>query len=103
MSLAWLKSWVSTTDQPVTIGMKTEGVIVAESLLMELDIHMKEAEAEKREADEMIRRRNNPGMADYSWLISTPIKFYEMPQLERLELENLCIKVTVNYALVIDY
>ena len=73
--------------------MKSDSVVVCESLLMELDAQMAEAEAEKRETDELIRRRNNPGMADYRWLVSTPPKSYEMPQLERLELESMCMKV----------
>ena len=91
MSLTWIKSWVSV-DQP-TPGMKRENMIVAESLLMELDLQMKEVEEEKREAEERVRRMNNPGAADYSWLMSTAPKSYEMPQLERLELENICMKV----------
>ena len=90
MSVKWLTSWVSS-DQ--SLGMRSESMVVANSLLMEMDMQMKDAEAEKREADELIRSRNNPGCADYSWLVSNPPVSYAIPQLERLEIENLCMKV----------
>ena len=34
------------------------------------------------------------GVADYSWLVAAPMNtWYKMPQVERLELEELCSKV----------
>lgn len=52
---------------------------------------MKEFDAIKRE-EENQQRRKETGV-DYSWLISTPKKSYEIPHIERLELESLCYKL----------
>ncbi|PVD24339.1 hypothetical protein C0Q70_14820 [Pomacea canaliculata] len=65
---------------------------VVDALLSELDMHIKELERYYREK-ELEERRLRTG-ADYSWLISYTPKSYEMPQMERLELESLCYKVT---------
>lgn len=64
---------------------------VVDALLSELDMHIKELERYYREK-ELEERRLRTG-ADYSWLISYNSKSYEMPQMERLELESLCYKV----------
>ena len=55
---------------------------------------MQEAEAIIRER-EMEKRREKNGGVDYSWLVSDHPKPYEMAQLERLELEELCFKVSI--------
>ncbi|XP_078001170.1 protein RD3-like [Glandiceps talaboti] len=70
---------------------KSESVVVTESLLLELDTQMRECErvVREKEHDDKMRRSN----VDYSWLISTQPKAYEMPQIQRLEIEELCTKV----------
>ena len=83
----WLKSW--TGDLPPE---KPENVVVAESLLMELDYQMKEA-AERMKLQEQENKRRMSGGVDYSWLVIAKDKQYEMPQLERLELEDICMKI----------
>lgn len=83
----WLKSWIAS--QP---SQKSDKIMVCESLLMELDFQMQETEAAIRERELEERRQRNGGV-DYSWLVSDHPKPYEMPQLERLELEELCMKV----------
>ena len=83
----WLKSW--TGDQPPE---KPENVVVAESLLMELDYQMKEAN-DRWKAQQQEQRRRLSGGVDYSWLVISKEKQYEMPQLDRLELEDICMKI----------
>jgi len=84
----WLKSWTGDQLPPE----KPENVMVAESILMELDYQL-------READEQVRQKiheeksKSAGGVDYSWLSITKEKPYEVPQLERLELEEMCLKV----------
>lgn len=40
-----------------------------------------------------LESRKAAGGVDYSWLVAATPKTYEMPQLERLEIEELCLKV----------
>ena len=83
----WLKNW--TGDMPPE---KPESVIVAESLLMELDYQLKEAHERHKSQQQELKRKMSGGV-DYSWLATPKEKPYEMPQLDRLELEDLCMKV----------
>lgn len=82
------KPWSGDTSRPPE---RDERMMVADSLLLELEFHMKEGEqiAKEKEQEE---RRQQTGV-DYSWLISAPVKPYEIPQLERLEIEDLCYQV----------
>ncbi|XP_070559935.1 protein RD3-like [Ptychodera flava] len=84
-----LMSWFRGSDcRPPE---KSETVVVTESLLLELDTQIRENERIAREKDheEKIKRSS----VDYSWLISTPPKNFEIPQIQRLEIEELCTKV----------
>ena len=65
--------------------------MVMESLILELDCQCKELDKANRDREQEERRKQT--MVDYSWLISSPKKNYEIPQLERLELEELCYHV----------
>lgn len=65
--------------------------MVADSLMLELDFHIKEMEQLNRDREQELRRKETG--VDYSWLVCTPAKCYEIPQLERLELEELCYQV----------
>ncbi|XP_002737849.1 protein RD3-like [Saccoglossus kowalevskii] len=70
---------------------KCESIVVAESLLLELDTQMKEIERISREKEQEDKMKNS--CVDYTWLISAPSKSFEMPQIQRLEIEELCSKV----------
>lgn len=59
--------------------------------MMELECQIKEIERINREGEREKKRMAN--IADYSWLISTPQKSFEIPQMERLALEDLASKV----------
>lgn len=84
---SWLKGWSSDGHPPE----KPEHLVVSESLLLELQYQINEAEqaARERAQQEKIRQTG----VDYSWLITNPSKGFEIPELEKLELEELCMKV----------
>lgn len=84
---SWLKSWSSDGQPPE----KPEHLVVAESLLIELDFQIQEAELILREREQEEKRQQTG--VDYSWLVTKPPKGYDVPELEKLELEELCMKV----------
>ncbi|XP_012940734.1 protein RD3 [Aplysia californica] len=71
---------------------RDEHMVACDTLMSELDFHIKEIDRFKRD-QEQEERRMKTGV-DYSWLMESNPKIYEMPQMERLELEELCYKVT---------
>ncbi|XP_060079214.1 protein RD3-like [Ylistrum balloti] len=87
-----LKSvWNKLTADPNRPPERNQQSQVSDSLMNELDFQIKELEKLERENDQEKQRRETG--VDYSWLISAPTKYYEIPQLERLELEGLCYQV----------
>ena len=50
-------------------------------------------EIEQLDQDRKEEERKKQSSVDYSWLVGVKKKSYEMPQLERLGLEELCMKV----------
>jgi hypothetical protein len=91
-------SWVFGDWSAASVPEKDSRMLVADSLLSELDFHVKELNrlSAEREREE---KRIQSGV-DYSWLMTAPPKVYQIPQLERLELEELCLKVREIYCLV---
>ena len=83
------KAWPST--DACKYAEQAEHLAVADSLLAEVEYQIKELESLQRD-QEAERRRQETGV-DYSWLVSVTPKSYDIPQLERLELEELCYKV----------
>lgn len=83
--------WNKLTVDPNQPPVRDQQSLVSDSLMNELDFHVKEMERMERENDQE-RKRQETGV-DYSWLISAPPKVYEVPQLERLELEGQCYQV----------
>ncbi|OWF41563.1 protein RD3-like [Mizuhopecten yessoensis] len=87
-----LKSvWNKLTTDPNRPPERDQQGQVSDSLMNELDFQIKELERLERENDQEQKRKETG--VDYSWLISAPPKTYEIPQLERLELEGLCYQV----------
>ncbi|XP_060593479.1 protein RD3-like [Ruditapes philippinarum] len=70
---------------------KDEQMMLSDSLMLELEFHIRESERVNREREQE-QRRQETGV-DYSWLITTPVKSYEIPQLVRLELEEMCYQI----------
>lgn len=71
--------------------VRNEKSMVADSLMSELDYNIKELEKiyNQKELDQTRRKTG----VDYSWLVTTTPKGYQIPQLERLELEELFYQV----------
>lgn len=83
-----LKSFVGETQLP---SEKSEPAMVAESLMMELEYQIQEAvQAEQERKTEEKRKATG---VDYSWLMSPSTKSFEMPQVERMEIEEMCLKI----------
>lgn len=74
-----------------SLPAKAESDVVCEALMMELECQIKEIERINREVDQEKKRMAN--IADYTWLISVPPKTFEIPQMERLALEELASKI----------
>lgn len=88
-----LRQWVSDYTSPYRTHDKDQQSVVCDSLMMELDFRIKELE-EYYTARDQEEKQQSASAVDYSWLASTPTpKTFEIPQLERLELEELCYKV----------
>ncbi|XP_076447657.1 protein RD3-like [Babylonia areolata] len=78
-------------NEPPRISRHNEHMSVAESLLSEVDYHIQELD-QALQRQRRFEQRSRTGV-DYSWLISEAPKPYKIPQLERLELEELCMKL----------
>ena len=74
-----------------TPPVKADSDVVCEALMLELESQIKDVERINREVEREKKRIANE--ADYSWLISSPPKAFEIPHLERLALEQLASKV----------
>ncbi|GFO40526.1 retinal degeneration 3 [Plakobranchus ocellatus] len=71
---------------------RDQHMVACDTLMSELDFHMKELERSRVQAEQEARRIKTG--VDYSWLMEYPSRpSYEMPQMERLELEELCYKI----------
>lgn len=64
-------------------------------ILSELDCQMRDAE-ERLQAFQQAKKRIEMGGIDYSWLVTAKPKFYKISERERLELEELCQRVTAS-------
>jgi hypothetical protein len=85
---SWIKGWSSSEHHP---SEKPEQLVVSESLLLELEYQLQEAEIAARDREQEERKKQTG--VDYSWLITKPKKLYEISELEKLELEEVCMKV----------
>lgn len=88
VSLTSLGLKLKARDSPPA---KAQSDVVCEALMMELECQIKDVERINREVEQEKKRMAN--IADYTWLISAPQKSFEIPQMERLALEELASKV----------
>ncbi|KAI0219866.1 Protein RD3, partial [Lamellibrachia satsuma] len=93
---SWLKSWKPSSGKPPE---RNPTIVVMESLLMELDYEVEQADLARIENER--RSREQTMGVDYSWLVIKSPKPYSISQLERLELEELCMKVKPQESTVI--
>ena len=96
----WLKDWIPSWTllspaSPLGLPSRMDGPRVADALISELLSQMRVAEDRERE-EEQERRRSVTGGVDYSWLVTSPARsrVTTLPEMERLELESLCSRVT---------
>ena len=71
--------------------VKGDAVSSRECLITELEFQMREAQHRKWEQERELKRKQ--GVPDYSWLVSAPPKYYEIPTIQQLELDELCSKI----------
>ncbi|CAD5119252.1 unnamed protein product [Dimorphilus gyrociliatus] len=70
-----------------SIGLeKPQSTIIMESLFMELEFHIRELEEQEREQEKQERRKKTG--VDYSWLVTSTPKRYEISHIDRMELEE---------------
>lgn len=86
MSLA---SWINGITSALSPAKEVDMDHTSVAILSELDYQMYVAE-ERMQAIQQEQRRIEMGGCDYSWLVATKPKFYEMSEVERLQLEELC-------------
>ncbi|XP_045166851.2 protein RD3-like [Mercenaria mercenaria] len=84
-----LKPWASgDTQKPPE---RDEQMMLTDSLMLELEFHIREMERMNRDREQELHRQKTG--VDYSWLVTAPVKSYEIPQFLRLELEELCYQI----------
>ncbi|KAL8595153.1 hypothetical protein ACOMHN_013826 [Nucella lapillus] len=85
------KSIWKRSGELARLSKRDEHLSVADTLLAEVDFHIQELEQvlSMRHREEQIMRTG----VDYTWLVSEQQKVYRVPQLERLELEEICLKL----------
>jgi len=97
---SWVNDWLtylsSSTSKPSLMSpsrSRMDGLRVADSLLSELSFQMRNVEDRKREEEQECRRVANGGV-DYGWLVMEPTKYYRLSEIEQLDLEDLCCRIT---------
>jgi len=86
----WLRG--TGSGESCASPFRNEHLVACDVLMTELDFHIKELEYIKQEQKQEERRLKTG--VDYSWLMEVNTRGFEMSQMERLELEQLCCKVT---------
>lgn len=86
--VSWLGGWMSDS-QP--IRQRSASSQVAESLVVEIvqQGRIIQEQHEQRRQEEI----SASGAVDYSWLVSEKRRLYDLTDVERLELEQLCYQV----------
>ncbi|XP_069464619.1 protein RD3 [Ambystoma mexicanum] len=90
-----LSSWFRWNDPQCRISQRSPVDMVIETLMMELNWQLKQAERQQREREKEYRKITTG--VDYSWLVSYPRHGYEISPGERLQLEDSCSKVHPSY------
>ncbi|XP_069029917.1 protein RD3 [Embiotoca jacksoni] len=86
-----MASWFSWNEPYYRTPRRDPSDVVTDTLMLELNWQLKEAERQQREKENEYRRLKTG--VDYSWLASTPRSSHNISTGERLGLEELCSKV----------
>ncbi|ETE73092.1 Protein RD3, partial [Ophiophagus hannah] len=90
-----LASWFGWNEPSSRISQRSPMEMVTETLMMELDWQIKEAEKQQREKENEYRKIKTG--VDYGWLVSYPKHGYDISPGERLQLEDICSKIHPSY------
>lgn len=87
--------WLRWTEASPRLSSRSPAEMVLETLMMELVGQMREAERQRRDRSNAVRKICTG--VDYSWLASTPRSTYDLSPGERLQLEDVCAKIHPSY------
>lgn len=87
--------WLRWTEASPQLSSRSPAEMVLETLMMELVGQMREAERQRRDRSNAVRKICTG--VDYSWLASTPRPTYDLSPGERLQLEDVCAKIHPSY------
>lgn len=91
-----MTSWFGWGAEPQYRSARRDPAeVVADTLMLEFNWQLKEAEKQQRERDNEYRRLQTG--VDYSWLVNTPRNTFDISPRERMGLEDLCSKVHPSY------
>ncbi|KAM8947855.1 protein RD3 [Pelodytes ibericus] len=90
-----LLSWFRWNESQLRLSQRNPTDMVVDTLMMELNWQIKQAEKLQREKENEYRKIKTG--VDYSWLVSYPKHGYEVSLVERLELEEMCSKIHPSY------
>ncbi|XP_055495763.1 protein RD3 [Leucoraja erinacea] len=90
-----ISSWFKWNEPYHRFAQRNPTEMVVETLMMELDWQLKQAEKMQREREDEYRRIKTG--VDYSWLVSHPQHSSGMTPGERLDLEEACSKIHPSY------
>ncbi|KPP69603.1 protein RD3-like [Scleropages formosus] len=90
-----MASWFGWSEPYPRSARRSPAEVVTDTLMLELNWQMKEAERQQRERENEYRRLKTG--VDYSWLATVPRTNYDITAGERLGLEDLCAKLHPSY------
>ncbi|KAJ8790179.1 hypothetical protein J1605_004646 [Eschrichtius robustus] len=87
--------WLRWNEAPPRLSSRSPAEMVLETLMVELEGQMREAERQQWERSNAVRKICTG--VDYSWLASAPRPTYDLSPGERLQLEDVCAKIHPSY------
>ncbi|XP_063293403.1 protein RD3-like [Pelobates fuscus] len=91
MFLAGLFGWNDAGGSVMKLAPRGSAELVTETLMLELNSHLKRSERHQRER--LIEYRRVKNGVDYTWLASIPRQAYEISPGDELELRDICSKI----------
>ncbi|XP_058932325.1 protein RD3 [Kogia breviceps] len=87
--------WLQWNEAPPRLSSRSPAEMVPETLMVELEGQMREAERQQWGRSNAARKIHTG--VDYSWLASAPRPTYDLSPGERLQLEGVCAKIHPSY------
>ncbi|KAM4721135.1 protein RD3-like [Rhinophrynus dorsalis] len=92
MFLASLFGWNDTEGSVMKLAPRSSSELVTETLMLELNSHIKRSERQQRER--LIEYRRVKSGVDYTWLASIPRQVFQLSPGDQLEIQDTCSKIT---------